>query len=342
MADCKYLLEPTGAGTPQQNGLAERPNQTLGNMVRCLLSTVNLPPEYWSWAMIHAVYLKNRLPHAAIGCTPYFAWTGSKPSAKLLRIFGCPIVVKNPGKRPAKLDHHTSSGIFLGYTATDNNVYYRDNKTKRIKIATHVQFDEASMTLPRSEVSPAMLQLQDLGVPKENEPAALTVHETNHEPPPIHDTLRVQLLSDNATLPQRATEQSAGYDIFSATALEIPPGECRLIATDITFEPPEGTYGQLLSRSGLSVKHNINVDYRDNVFVNLENLSNKLFQVNQGDKIAQLVLYFIAQPAVASVPLLDTTARGENGFGSTGTSTFVTRNTTASEDVPNVLDNNPE
>jgi hypothetical protein len=121
--DSKFLLEPTGAGAPQQNGMAERPNQTLGNMTRCLLCTANPPPEYWSWALIHAVYLKNRLPHHATGCTPYFAWTGRKPSATLLCIFGCPVVVKNPGKWPAKLGHHTSSGIFLGYMATDHNVY---------------------------------------------------------------------------------------------------------------------------------------------------------------------------------------------------------------------------
>jgi hypothetical protein len=169
------------------------------------------------------VYLKNRLPHRATGCTPYFAWTGRKPSAKLLRIFGCPVVVKNPGKRPAKLDHHTSSGIFLGYTATDHNVYYRDNKSKRIKITTHVQFDEASMTIPKSDISPAIAALQELGVPKNND-ATPTKDPKNIEVNTT-DKIKVKLLSTNAQLPQRTMDNSAGYDIYSMASIAIPPGE---------------------------------------------------------------------------------------------------------------------
>jgi hypothetical protein len=161
--ECKFILEPTAAHASFQNGLAERPNRTLGNMIRCILNSAGLGPEYWSWAFTHSIYLKNRLPHKAIGCTPYFAWSGKKPNAKLLRIFGCPVIIKVPGKRSAKLDSSTVSGIFLGYTATDHNIYFRDNQTKRIKIATHVQFDEAGMTIPKAERSYFMNTLQELG-----------------------------------------------------------------------------------------------------------------------------------------------------------------------------------
>jgi hypothetical protein len=56
--------------------------------------------------------------------------------------------------RKAKLDLNTSAGTFLGYTATDKNVVYRDNVTVRFKTATHVMFDEAGMTLPDTECSP--------------------------------------------------------------------------------------------------------------------------------------------------------------------------------------------
>jgi hypothetical protein len=68
------------------------------------------------------VYLKNRIPHTAIHDTPYHAYTGKQPTAKHLRVFGCPVIVKNPGKRLAELDMHTSAGKFLGYTATDGNI----------------------------------------------------------------------------------------------------------------------------------------------------------------------------------------------------------------------------
>jgi hypothetical protein len=145
---CNYLLEPTAPDAPSQNGLAERPNQSLGTIVRCLLHAAGLGSEYWSFALLHATYLKNRLPHQSIEYTPYQKYTGRKPTAKHLRIFGCPVVVRNLGKRPHKLDMHMSTGAFLGYTATDKNIIYIDKQTHRIKTATHCTFDEAATTIP--------------------------------------------------------------------------------------------------------------------------------------------------------------------------------------------------
>jgi hypothetical protein len=158
-----YLLETMAADAPFQNGLVERPNHTLGNMVCCLLYSSNLGPEYWSYALMHAVYLKNRLTHRVLNDTPYHVYTGTCPSAKYLKVFGCPIIAKNPGKHPHKLDTHTSTGHFLGYTATDRNVYYINSVSKRIKITTHCVFDEAGMTLPPLHRSPANIDLIDTG-----------------------------------------------------------------------------------------------------------------------------------------------------------------------------------
>ena len=94
--------------------MAERPNRTFGDMMRSMLHGANLGPEYWSWALLHAVYVKNRLPHRAMGITPYQAYTGRKPDIRHLRIFGSPVVSRLPGRLPAKLDSHTSGGDILG------------------------------------------------------------------------------------------------------------------------------------------------------------------------------------------------------------------------------------
>jgi dUTP pyrophosphatase len=145
-----FIPEPTASDASFQNGVAERPNCTLADMMRSLLHCAQLGPEYWSWAILHATYLKNRLPHHAIHKTPYEAYTGNRPNLKHLRIFGSPITARNPGRRPAKLDIHASHGIFLGYTATHRNVYYLDSNTKKVKISMHVIFDEAGYTLPPS------------------------------------------------------------------------------------------------------------------------------------------------------------------------------------------------
>ena len=99
-----FTLELTGADASAQNEIAESPNKYLANMMRCLLHAANIGPEYWSFALTHAVFIKNRIPHQSINMTPFEAITGQQPDLSNLRTFGCRIFVKKPGKRPAKLD----------------------------------------------------------------------------------------------------------------------------------------------------------------------------------------------------------------------------------------------
>lgn len=132
IADSNYSLETTGAGNSSQNGLAERPHRTLGNMIRSALLNSNLPSKFWSDALVHSTFIKNRLPHAAFNykSTPYTELTGNKPNLKQLRIFGTPITTRKPGLRSVKLDTHTYRGIFLRYAKTMRNIVYYDTKTK--------------------------------------------------------------------------------------------------------------------------------------------------------------------------------------------------------------------
>jgi hypothetical protein len=233
--DCGLIMEPTGTDASYQNGLAEQPNRTLATIMKAILTNTNIRPEYWSWVIKHAVYLKNRLPHRSTGTTPYFAWTGRKPSTKLLQVFGCPIIVRLPGHRPAKLDHHTASGIFLGYTAMDHNVYYRDIVTGRVKIATHVTFDKAGFTIPTALLSPGLAKLQSLGSKDDWHKEASRERSANAIPK--------ELLSQKEILPTKATPASASYDLHSAEDITIEPEEHALVNTDISFKPPQGTYG---------------------------------------------------------------------------------------------------
>jgi hypothetical protein len=77
-----YIMDPTAPKAAFQNGKAERPNRNLGKT--CLLYNANLGPEYWSFALLHAVYLKNRLPHCATNQVPITAYSGKRPNAKRL------------------------------------------------------------------------------------------------------------------------------------------------------------------------------------------------------------------------------------------------------------------
>ena len=141
VAQCGYALEETGADASSQNGMTERPNRTFGNMMRCLLKSAELGPEFWSYALLHSVYLKNRLYHSAIKSTPYQKMTGVKPNLSNLRIFGCKLYARKTGRRRNKLDHHTTSGIFLGFSGTQKIAKYLDEQSGIVKHATHVTYE---------------------------------------------------------------------------------------------------------------------------------------------------------------------------------------------------------
>nr|AWN09326.1 dUTPase [Orf virus]AWN09327.1 dUTPase [Orf virus] len=139
------------------------------------------------------------------------------------------------------------------------------------------------------------------------------------------ETLQVVRLSQNATIPTRGSPGAAGLDLCSAYDCVIPSHSSRVVFTDLLIKLPPGCYGRIAPRSGLAVKHFIDVgagvideDYRGNVGVVLFNFGNSDFEVKKGDRIAQLICERISRPAVQEVNSLDDTDRGDSGFGSTG------------------------
>ena len=142
-------------------------------------------------------------------------------------------------------------------------------------------------------------------------------------------TLPVKKVRPEAHLPARATQGSAGLDLFACIEApeKIPAGGSALIATGISAAIPESSVGLVFGRSGLGIKHGIvlsnsvgviDSDYRGEIMVGLRNLSDKDYIVNPEDRIAQLVI----MPVMALIPTevsdLDQTVRGTGGFGSTG------------------------
>jgi len=79
----------TMSGTPQQNGVSERRNRTLMDMVRSMLSKSIVPVSLWMHALKSAMYLLNRVPSKAVQKTPFELWTGRKPSLRHLHVWGC-------------------------------------------------------------------------------------------------------------------------------------------------------------------------------------------------------------------------------------------------------------
>ena len=130
-------------------------------------------------------------------------------------------------------------------------------------------------------------------------------------------------------LPAYATAQSAGMDLRAnlSEPVTLHPMERRLIPTGLHIALPAGFEAQVRPRSGLALKHGITVlnapgtvyaDYRGEVGVVLINLSDKDFVVNDGERIAQMVIARYEQVELAVVDALDDTERGEGGYGHTG------------------------
>ena len=140
----------------------------------------------------------------------------------------------------------------------------------------------------------------------------------------IEPPLKVKRLSDRATLPFRATPGSAGYDLCSAENTIIKAGTRKIVKTDLSIAVPERHYGRVAPRSGLAFKKGIDIgagvidaDYTGPLGLVLCNNGTEDFVIEEGDRVAQLLLERVAVPDVQEVDELDKTARGAGGFGST-------------------------
>ena len=133
----------------------------------------------------------------------------------------------------------------------------------------------------------------------------------------------------NNDLPHYETNSSAGMDLkaFIEKPIILNPLERKIIKTGLYISLPKGFEAQVRSRSGLSIKHGlcvlnspgtIDADYRGEIGIILINLSQESFAINNGDRVAQLVIASHEQVQWIKVNELSETNRGDKGFGSTG------------------------
>lgn len=144
-------------------------------------------------------------------------------------------------------------------------------------------------------------------------------------------TVNFVKLTPTAQAPTQGSTMAAGFDLHAdlgnANLLAIPAGEVRKISTGIAIALPEGTFGAIYARSGLATKRGlapankvgvIDADYRGPIIVALRNESNEIQYIENGERIAQIVVTPYCPVSFNEIETIGTTARGENGFGSTG------------------------
>ena len=143
--------------------------------------------------------------------------------------------------------------------------------------------------------------------------------------------MKIKKVQENAVIPKRATEGSAGLDLCACidAPLTLNSGDTALIPTGLAIELPSSQYGAFVfARSGLSIKHGIGLlnavgvvdsDYRGEIKVGVINQIKEPYTIEPGERIAQLVIMPVATLPVEEAQTLGESERGAGGFGSTGT-----------------------
>ncbi|KAH9705191.1 hypothetical protein KPL70_011781 [Citrus sinensis] len=155
----EYLVEngiisqSTAPGTPQQNGVAERRNRTLLDMVRSMFSYSSLPISFWGLALETAVYLLNLVPSKSVPKTPIELWSGRKLSLRHVRIWGSPAHVLKP--KADKMDSRSEVCMFVGYPKGTRGGLFYSPQDRKVIVSTHftsLEEDYMNNFKPKSKV----------------------------------------------------------------------------------------------------------------------------------------------------------------------------------------------
>ncbi|KAK8613675.1 hypothetical protein V6N13_101432 [Hibiscus sabdariffa] len=123
----EFKNELTPPGTPQWNGVSERRNRTLLDMVRSMMSHTDLPTSFWGYALETAAFTLNRVPSKSVQKTPHEMWTGRRPNMSFMKIWGCKAYVKH--QMSTKLEPKSEKCTFVGYPKETRGYYfYNENK----------------------------------------------------------------------------------------------------------------------------------------------------------------------------------------------------------------------
>lgn len=136
----------TTAYTPEQNGVAERLNRTLVNLVRSMLAHKKVTKGFWAEALANAVYVRNRVTSRAIPpkMTPYHLWMKSVPNVGHLRVFGSKCWYTLPKHNIQKLDARAKEAMFLGYAENTKAYKLWDGDLHKVIVSRDVTFDEST------------------------------------------------------------------------------------------------------------------------------------------------------------------------------------------------------
>ncbi|KAJ9557526.1 hypothetical protein OSB04_012140 [Centaurea solstitialis] len=140
LIECGIVSQLTPPYTPQMNGVSERRNRTLLDMVRSMMCRSSLPVSFWGHALETAAHILNKVPTKSVEKTPYEIWTGKKPKLSFLMIWGCEVYVKRPTSE--KLKPKSDKCFFVGYPKTTVGYYFYNPTENKVFVARGGDFLE--------------------------------------------------------------------------------------------------------------------------------------------------------------------------------------------------------
>ena len=222
LQECGIDAQYTMPGSPEQNGVAERRNRTLMDMVRSMISNSTLPDFLWGDALKTAVYILNKVPSKSVPRTPYELWTGKKSNLSHFHIWGCAAEVRPYNPQMRKLDPRTISGHFIGYSErsrgyrfycpthstrvveSNRAVFFEDDLDFQSAQPRNFVFEEEHVLVPMPVTLPSTV-LQP-HIEQENVPTHEPVQPIVVEPaPPVVDEIQDHIVAD---VPLRKSERT--------------------------------------------------------------------------------------------------------------------------------------
>jgi Integrase core domain len=168
----------TPSGTPQWNGVSERRNMTLLDMVRSMMSKAELSHSFWGFALETAAFMLNRVPSKSVKKTPYKLWFGKFSNVSFIKIWGCEAYVKR--LMSDKLSPRSGKCIFMGYPKETKRYCFYYKSENKIVIARHTIFLEKEFLTRGS--SESNVQLKEIRITHESDVGGdFTIHSMDAE-----------------------------------------------------------------------------------------------------------------------------------------------------------------
>nr|GEU96019.1 retrovirus-related Pol polyprotein from transposon TNT 1-94 [Tanacetum cinerariifolium] len=218
LKDHGIIAHRTPPYTPQHNGVSERRNGTLLDMVRSMMSQTTLPKSFWDYALETAAPILNMVPTKKVEKTPYEAWHGKAPKLSYLKVWGCEALVKRDTlTKPNKLEPRSIKCIFVGYPKeTMGYSFYYPPKNK-VLVARNAEFLENSLIDQEAKGSLKDLEIiqkedthPSLDTSLNHEEEDLEIDEPQNDIVPIRRSTRIRHALDHMCLYIDAEDHELG------------------------------------------------------------------------------------------------------------------------------------